>query len=618
MQRVVFAIVSAVVWAGATAATGMYFTQQQSAALDDAARAQAKAAATVAGAQFASAQQASADLSEWVATHELSRLLSEQAKPGAAMKGKRAAAAAAVAAPAPVGFEQLSERWKSELGHADFALVDASGKRLAGEWLGAETALQNHPAVRHVLFGLEHRQTLADTAQEEIGVPVVGADGRAIGGWFVRQKLSGACAALGAKSAVTITLKKSVVCGSRILSTGFVPEAAPLIPMFFDEAKAGNWTESVQQGDVTIFASANNHATVAALALAQQQVLTVVGGLFLVVLILLMLGWTIAQRPATVLSDQVSLAVQNNGVVDDGVFSEPFKRLAKNILQLQHRTGVKGNIDSTNVSQLLGGSTEKKSEEKVKAPTDRVSFVDDESKTSTKAKEPEVKAPAATPPTPPKFGDFDDADALSELDRVDAPPSEPVKALQTSDADTGSDDAIDRLTKSRSLSEESLFGNHAAQTPVAAPPPPPPAAEEDDKPLNSLFSDGADEPGSDGTGNTPEPAPAGSSDAALQMLTGAPPSEPVRAAGSSPWETPQATEKSESEDPDEAHFHEVYENFVRARNECGEVGDLPYPKFVEKLKKSREQVMQKQACKSVRFQVYVKDGKAALKAVAFR
>lgn len=617
MQRVVFAIVSAVVWAGATAAAGMYFTQQQSAALDDVAKTQAKAAAAVAGAQFASAQQASADLSEWVATHELSRLLSEQAKPGAALKGKRAAAAAgASGATASVGFEQLAERWKSELGHADFALVDGSGKRLAGEWLGAETALQNHPAVRHVLFGLEHRQTLADSAQEEIGVPVVGADGRAIGGWFVRQKLSGACAALAGKSAVTITIKKSVVCGAKILAAGFAPEAAPLVPMFFDEAKAGNWTESVQQGEITIFASANNHAAVAALALAQQQVLIVVGGLFFIVLVLLMLAWTLAQRPATVLSNQVSLAVQNNGVVDDGVFSEPFKRLAKNILQLQHRTGVKGNIDSTNVSQLLGGSTEKKPEEKVKVPTDRVAFGEDEAKASAKTKDPEPKAPTVTPPTPSKFGDFDDTNALSELDRVDAPHSEPVKALQTNDADTGSDDAIDRLTKSRSLSEESLFGNHAQQTPTV--PPPPPAAEEDEKPLNSLFSDSADAPGNDGTRTTPEPAPAGSSDAALQMLTGAAPSEPVRAAGSSPWETPQAAEKSESEDPDEAHFHEVYENFVRARTECGEVGDLPYPKFVEKLKKSREQVMQKQACKSVRFQVYVKDGKAALKAVAFR
>ncbi len=66
---------------------------------------------------------------------------------------------------------------------------------------------------------------------------------------------------------------------------------------------------------------------------------------------------------------------------------------------------------------------------------------------------------------------------------------------------------------------------------------------------------------------------------------------------------------------DEAHFQEVYRDFVSTRERCGEPADgLTYDKFAAKLKKNREQLIQKYSCRTVRFQVYVKEGKAALKA----
>jgi hypothetical protein len=66
---------------------------------------------------------------------------------------------------------------------------------------------------------------------------------------------------------------------------------------------------------------------------------------------------------------------------------------------------------------------------------------------------------------------------------------------------------------------------------------------------------------------------------------------------------------------EEQHFQEVFRDFVTTRNECGEPNDgLTYDKFVAKLRKNKEQLVQKYACKTVRFQVYVKEGKAALKA----
>ena len=67
--------------------------------------------------------------------------------------------------------------------------------------------------------------------------------------------------------------------------------------------------------------------------------------------------------------------------------------------------------------------------------------------------------------------------------------------------------------------------------------------------------------------------------------------------------------------PDEEHFHEVYLDFVAQRERCGESADgLTYERFATKLRKNRDQLIAKYACRTVRFQVYVKDGKAALKA----
>ncbi|MGO8971188.1 MAG: MXAN_5187 family protein [Myxococcaceae bacterium] len=67
--------------------------------------------------------------------------------------------------------------------------------------------------------------------------------------------------------------------------------------------------------------------------------------------------------------------------------------------------------------------------------------------------------------------------------------------------------------------------------------------------------------------------------------------------------------------PDEEHFHEVYRDFVAQREKCHESADgLTFERFAQKLRKNRDQLMAKYACRTVRFAVYVKDGKAALKA----
>ena len=81
----------------------------------------------------------------------------------------------------------------------------------------------------------------------------------------------------------------------------------------------------------------------------------------------------------------------------------------------------------------------------------------------------------------------------------------------------------------------------------------------------------------------------------------------------------QVSPKNDVDAADEAHYKEVYEKFVQTRIECGEdTSDLTFDRFVSKLLKNRQQIIEKHKAKSVRFQVYAKDGKAALRALPVR
>jgi hypothetical protein len=70
---------------------------------------------------------------------------------------------------------------------------------------------------------------------------------------------------------------------------------------------------------------------------------------------------------------------------------------------------------------------------------------------------------------------------------------------------------------------------------------------------------------------------------------------------------------------EEQHLQDIFQEFVATRERCGEAADgLTFEKFAVKLRKNREQLVQKLNCRSVRFQVYVKEGKAAIKASPVR
>lgn len=72
-------------------------------------------------------------------------------------------------------------------------------------------------------------------------------------------------------------------------------------------------------------------------------------------------------------------------------------------------------------------------------------------------------------------------------------------------------------------------------------------------------------------------------------------------------------------DDEAAEWRRVFDDFVRTKRECGEPTEgLGYEKFETTLKKNRDQLVARHGCKRVKFSVYVKEGKAALKASPVR
>jgi hypothetical protein len=94
----------------------------------------------------------------------------------------------------------------------------------------------------------------------------------------------------------------------------------------------------------------------------------------------------------------------------------------------------------------------------------------------------------------------------------------------------------------------------------------------------------------------------------------APPSQPDAAAPAS--QAPASQPGAAAEEFDEqSHFEEVFEQYLATRKECGEPTEgLSLDKFLITLKKNRDQIISKHGARAVRFTVYVKNGKAALKA----
>jgi hypothetical protein len=105
----------------------------------------------------------------------------------------------------------------------------------------------------------------------------------------------------------------------------------------------------------------------------------------------------------------------------------------------------------------------------------------------------------------------------------------------------------------------------------------------------------------------PRPAPP------ITAFTGAPPDDDATTIGSPPAEL--VAESRNSSTDDTAEWPSVYEAYKSTKQQCGEsIEGLTFEKFSQTLRKHRDALVAKHACKRVKFSVSVKDGKASLKA----
>jgi hypothetical protein len=82
---------------------------------------------------------------------------------------------------------------------------------------------------------------------------------------------------------------------------------------------------------------------------------------------------------------------------------------------------------------------------------------------------------------------------------------------------------------------------------------------------------------------------------------------------------PRTTQPLGVDDESDPSWRDVHEEFLRVRTAHGEpVDGVSWERFRDKLRKNRDLLVQKYACRTVRFQVYVKEGKAALRATPVR
>ena len=342
-------------------------------------------------------------------------------------------------------------------------------------------------------------------------------------------------------------------------------------------------------------------------ALGMFQAGTIGGTLLLGLLVVVIIATTLRSinKPLAVIIDHLSQFHQgtNVGILPESALSGPFVRLGKQLNMILQMMPSASRLGTAPLTAPLGGLT-----------GGALSAALGSTATPTTLSAPQPHAPTADPE---QLG----AES-SSLPALSSPP-----AATGSSALSGLfDDGPDPLAAFRV----------ASKPPQAAPPPPPPPSAP--APAEGRSFEGAMGHEATVMFQVPQelltqsqvPAPSVSSAPSF----GAPPLNPRSVddnrtvAAAVPHELLAQLNASPHNPPpsaagvppgDETHYKEVYEKFVQTRVDCGEeTGDLTYDRFVAKLLKNRQQILEKHKARSVRFQVYVKDGKAALRALPVR
>jgi hypothetical protein len=193
--------------------------------------------------------------------------------------------------------------------------------------------------------------------------------------------------------------------------------------------------------------------------------------------------------------------------------------------------------------------------------------------------------------------------------KVPAPPAAPNVPMPGAPPPGG--EPTTKVPTRPMASDAEPTAKHAAPPPAAAAPRPPAAPKPPAAPPKAPPRAPA----------PPSPAPKPAATAARPAPAPAPPP-----AAAPDWdeddegatmvaERPEELLQQAAADEEEAHFRETFEQYVAMKEKCGEsTAGLTFDKFSQTLRKNRDQIVARHDAKGVRFSVYEKNGKAALKA----
>lgn len=549
-------------------------------------------------------------------------------------KRKRGAPAPEVEMPLERAVEQLKdvqETFAEVLDKRWGAVLDKRGRVVVtvGEGYKIGANLRNTAYISPTYDGISQAvvTTVGKSKQLVALAPTIGRDGTVNGAVIIGTPVDSTyCTTLAAKSGVSgfaIYDGKAPLCttpgfGAIELPQTEVIKAAPIAAgtlLLVDAANVGvlyvKHEQSLPVMDAALVVADDVRPAFERIAAWQQETAILVMGLLVVAWILFLLAMIVTAHPADVIANHLALVHQGGKVtaLSERKFSGGFKRIVKNLNTLQDKRDTRAGPALQPISALLAGSPDP-AEQDMRFETADTGTIGGAPKTPAPipVKKPESKVPLLPP-------------MKTEEDRFDLAPdtlkNETIKAVEPPKA-AEPPKAPEPPPALGSLFDDKAPPEEEDRTKLQTRPPPPPP-DEDEQPVSSLppLPDTL-QPA------TPHPPMSGgiksvSSDEADNALSdlGTPSGQPP---AQTPWDTQTAISQAPTpEQIEEEHWHQVYEEFLKVRAQCGEpTSNLTYDKFVEKLRKSRNQVMEKQNTKTVRFQVYVKDGKAALKAVAAR
>jgi hypothetical protein len=349
--------------------------------------------------------------------------------------------------------------------------------------------------------------------------------------------------------------------------------------------------------------------------LAQGQ--AAVGGVTVVLALLMMFSLWAALRsiykPLDMILEHLSKFKQGQatGVLPVAALKGPFLRLGKQINMILESPGLTGGPRPGTPPLAPPGSVPQTPSEGVEAPPAGMFTPDEASGGATPPGPPPADDPNLQPVSEALVSDEFKQSAISSL--FDEASSDPLQAFRVPPGGNGA--AGPPTPPPTSDDPLGLMGGAAPPVESAPPVAPPPAAT----------APPSAEPGfnRDSTVMVPIPEALLEKSAAVPSSPGAPPvsmDEPPSdstVVAQIPSELlDAAVPQRDQGNEDETHFREVFQEFLKVREQCGEdVSQLTYERFVAKLMKNRQAIIEKYHSKSVRFQVYVKQGKAALRAV---